>query len=320
MIKNISLAFVSILFGILFISCDKNTSPSGSITTPVITKVVIDDGWEDKRKYTLPKLPDTLSFAGEKIPMDSEDIRDRLTREMVVQVNFHSRTLLMLKRLGKWEEVIRQELKKNDMPEDFLYLAIAESELNNEITSGKGAAGMWQFMPASAREYGLIVTETVDQRRNPFLATKAACEYLKESKKQFGTWVNAMASYNRGRRGLQNALTGQKQTDYLNLFMNQETSRYVFRILAMKLVYGDPIKYGFHLEEEMKSKRFTFKTVGIKPGKYNAVDLAASYGLSFKTLKDYNPWVRDTKNYKIKLKDSIQLYLPIDAELVSKEK
>lgn len=317
MIKNVSLTVLCLTFACVFVSCEKNTSPSGGAKAPEIIQPLGHEFWEENKRYTLPTLPDSLFFAGEQIPMEREDIRDRLTREMVVQVNFHSRTLLMLKKLGKWEKVIKAELKKNNMPEDFLYLAIAESELNNEITSNKGAAGMWQFMPKSAREYGLIVDETVDQRRNPFLATEAACKYLKESKKQFGSWVNAMASYNRGRRGLQDALTGQEQTNYLNLFMNQETARYVFRILAMKLVYGNPNDYGFYLDDEMKSKEFTYKTVTLKPGKYNAVELGNSYGLSFKTLKEYNPWIRDTRGYKIKLKKPIELYLPKEVKGIS---
>ena len=264
----------------------------------------------EPKLHGLPHLPDTLYFAGERIPLEREDVRDKLMKELVIQVNFHSRTLLMLRTLGKWEETIRKELVKNEMPEDFLYLAIAESELDNEIISHKGAAGMWQFMPKSGRELGLVVNSSIDQRRDPFLATEAASKYLKKSKEKFGSWVNAMASYNRGREGFRKALEGQEQKSYFDLFMNKETSRYVFRILAMKLVYGSPTEYGFNVPVNERMKVFSFKEDTLKAGKYNTIELAKEKNVTFSTLKEYNSWIRDTKSYKLTVVKNVILRLP----------
>ena len=285
---------------------EKNTTIE-NVKEPVVTTA------KEKHlvKYKLPELPDELFFAGEKIPLEKEEVRNKLMRELIIHSNRHSKTLIMLKEINYWEDYIKQILTKNNVSEDFFYLAIAESELDNNIESPAKAMGMWQLMEATAKEYGLIINKEIDERRNPEKATKAACDYLKEAKSKFGSWSSAAASYNRGMNGLRNALMEQKVESIYDLYLNRETSRYMYRILSLKLILENPLKYGFDVKEIETNRPVSFEKVLLPKGEYNTVDLAKQNNVTFAELKKYNPWLVDVKSYKLKNDfDSLFICLP----------
>lgn len=262
-------------------------------------------------KYKLPELPQELFFAGEKIPLEKEEVKNKLMRELIIHSNRHSKTLIMLKEINYWEGYIKQILKENNVSEDFFYLAIAESELDNNIESPAKAMGMWQLMEATAKEYGLIINQEIDERRNPEKATVVACDYLKDAKTKFGSWSSAAASYNRGMNGLNNALTEQKVDNIYDLYLNNETSRYIYRILSLKLILENPQKYGFDVKKEETNSAISFEKVLLPKGEYNTVDLAKQNNVTFAELKKYNPWLVDVKSYKLKNDfDSLFICLP----------
>ncbi|MCD6543799.1 MAG: lytic transglycosylase domain-containing protein, partial [Flavobacteriaceae bacterium] len=195
------------------------------------------------------KIPDNLNFAGERVPVEKEDIKERIDRELLVNTYWQSNGLLYFKRSHKFFPVIEPILKKYGIPDDFKYLALIESGLQN-VTSPAGAKGFWQLMPATAKEYGLEVNSNVDERYNLEKSTIAACQYLLESKEQFGNWTLVAASYNAGKRGISRRIEAQKVTDYYDLLLVDETARYLPRIVAVKEIISNPKKYGFIFEKE----------------------------------------------------------------------
>ncbi|MBC5772570.1 transglycosylase SLT domain-containing protein [Pontibacter sp. KCTC 32443] len=237
-------------------------------------------------------VPSSLSFAGEPVPLHVPDVAERLDRELLVNSYLHATTLLGLKRMQRYEPEIRAILKENDIPEDFIYLALAES-LFGQVTSPAGAAGFWQLMPDTARGYGLIVNSEVDERFHVRKATFAAIKYLKSAKNRFGSWTNAAASYNRGMGGLDRALEQQGVQSYYDLYLNDETSRYMFRILALKEILGNPQKYKFELPEGAGYQPLPTRTVKVTATIPNLADYALQQGTNYKTLRLYNPWIKD---------------------------
>lgn len=248
----------------------------------------------------LPALPESFSFAGEEMPLSDPEVRDRLEQALIVYMYSHNNTLTLLKRIPQWKPVIMEILKEEGVPEDFFYLAIAESSLNEYARSSAGAVGMWQFMEAAGKENGLEITKHVDERRDPFLATRKACAYLKKAYQKFGSWTLAAASYNRGMAGLQRALEGQKVNDFYQLFLNPETYRYVFSIAAAKIVSDNPEAYGFFMTEEQKLKPWAFDTIEVTKDIPDLADFAASHQLTYLQLKRYNPWL-DGNDYSLKV-------------------
>lgn len=244
-------------------------------------------------------IPDKLYFAGELIPLERSDVREKLELELLSNAYRHSRTLLILKKLGRWESQIKSILRENGIPEDFFYLAIAESELDNNVNSPVGAAGMWQFMKSTAKEYNLIVDNYVDQRRDPILATKAACQYLKDAYAKFGDWSLVMASYNSGIGGISKKLEEQKVTSYFDLNLNEETSRYVYRILAFKLISQYPEKYGYFVPTNERYKPLQYTEVKITTNIPNLVEFAKSYNTTYDMLRLYNPWLNNRSSYEL---------------------
>ena len=190
------------------------------------------------------KIPDTVHFAGEKIPLTSPDLRERMDRELLVNTYWQSNTLLLIKRANKFFPKIEQILKNEEIPDDFKYLTLIESGLQN-VTSPSGAKGFWQIMRNTGIEMGLEINSNVDERYNLSLSTKTACKYIKKAKNKFGTWTLAAASYNRGISGIQKNLNFQEVDNYFDLRLGSETSRYIFRILAIKEIIENPVKYGF---------------------------------------------------------------------------
>lgn len=244
-----------------------------------------------EKGYRPPAMPDALSFAGEPVPLHLPDVAERLDKELLISTYSHYRTLLGLKRMQQYVPEIKRLLQENDVPEDFIYLALAES-LFGHVTSPVGAAGFWQLMPDTARGYGMIVNGEVDERFHVEKATLAACRYLKTAKKRFGTWTNAAASYNRGMGGLSRALKKQGVDSYYDLYLNAETSRYMFRILALKEVLGNPEKYGFDFSEEYGYNALPSRPFIVTSTIADLPAFALEQGTNYKTLRYYNPWIK----------------------------
>lgn len=238
--------------------------------------------------------PEDLSFCGEAVPMNKIDVRERLDRELLVNTYWQSNSVLAHKRAHRWFPVIEPILAREGVPDDLKYIALTESGLTNVI-SPVGATGYWQFMKETGIAYGLRVDEEVDERYNVVRSTEAACRYLKASKERFGSWAMAAAGYNLGHGGLEKQVGRQSTKDYFNLLLPEETSRYVFRILAMKAIITDPERYGFHLREKDLYPQYNTRSVSITGPIENLNDFAVRQGTDYKTLKLLNPWLRDIK-------------------------
>lgn len=240
------------------------------------------------------KIPKGLTFAGEKVPTERHDIRERMDRELLVNTYWQSNGLLMMKRANKYFPIIEPLLKKYGIPDDFKYLAVAESGLQNN-SSPAGASGFWHFLRGSAREYGLEVNKNVDERYNLELATKVAAEYLKKSKERFGSWTLAAAAYNAGNARISRRLKTQQVDDYYDVLLNSETSRYVFRIVALKEIMSNPKKYGFEFDKEDLYTLPKTRTVKVDTAIANIASFAKGFGTNYKELKLHNPWLRENK-------------------------
>lgn len=239
-------------------------------------------------------LPENLDFAGERVPIEDPDVYERLDREFLVNTYWQSNGLLLLKRANKYFPIIEPILKRNNIPDDFKYLALIESGLTNAV-SPSGASGFWQFMKAAAQEYGLEVTDQVDERYHIEKATQAACDYFKKAKRSTGSWTMAAAAYNDGIAGMNKQTSFQQTNNYYDLWLNTETSRYVFRILAVKEIMKHPKKYGFIFEKKHLYNELPTYNVMIDSTIENLTDFAKTYNITYKDLKIYNPWLRDRK-------------------------
>ncbi|PTN07896.1 lytic transglycosylase domain-containing protein [Mangrovibacterium marinum] len=253
-------------------------------------------------------VPSKLTFMGEPVPLEYFDVRESLDRELLVNANFHSQTLRFLKLAPRYMEIIKPILKADTVPEDFAYLALAESGFNEKALSPAGAVGFWQFMKGTATDYGLEINPQVDERYHLEKSTKAACEYLKDSYRRYGSWTLVAASYNAGRNHIDRQLERQKVSSYYDLLLGEETSRYVFRILALKLIMENPRKYGFDIRENEVYPRWRFNTVTLNGPVASFADFAKEHGTNYKILKMLNPWLRDDnlinskrKTYTIKV-------------------
>lgn len=254
-------------------------------------------------------FPTAVDFAGETTPLNIADVNERFDRELLVNANLHASTILILKRANRAFPIIEPILKKNGVPDDFKYLAVIESGLINAVSSA-GARGVWQFMPETAKEKGMEVNEFVDERYHLEKATEAACKYLLSAKDKFGSWTLAAASYNGGMTGVNKQIEIQKVTNYYDLLLNDETSRYVFRILALKEIMKNPEKFGFEVPKQELYAIFPTRTIEVDSTITNLADFAISQGINYKILKIYNPWLRDSKlENKTGKKYSIQIPL-----------
>ncbi len=235
-----------------------------------------------------------FDFAGEKVPMKNPDARERLDRELLVNTYWQSSTLLNMKNAGKFFPVIEPILAKNGIPDDFKYLSVAESNLRNE-TSSAGAKGFWQFMTETGKYYGLEINNEVDERYHIEKATEAACKYILDYKKRFGSWTMAAAAYNVGGTRLAKEIAAQKAEDYYGLNLNIETSRYVFRLIAIKEIMQRPRDFGFYLEEDEIYRPQDFDEAVVDGPIDNWGDFAARHGISYRALKYCNPWLISEK-------------------------
>lgn len=249
---------------------------------------------KDVKEETVSDFPVKLDFSGEETPLKISDVKERLDRELLVNVNLHASTILAIKRANRAFPVIETILKKNGIPDDFKYLAVIESGLVN-VVSPAGARGIWQFMPETAKERGMEVTENVDQRYDLEKSTEAACSYFLSAKTKFGSWTLAAASYNGGMTGVNKQIGIQKVSNYYDLLLTEETSRYVFRILALKEIMENPVKYGFTLASEDLYSALPTRKIEIDSSITDLADFAKSEGINYKILKIHNPWLRETK-------------------------
>jgi len=247
-------------------------------------------GNESTYKVYALELPDTLSFSGEKVPLEYPDIRERLDKELLVNTYWQSNTMLLIKRAHKYFPRIEKILEEEGIPDDFKYLAIIESGLEN-VRSPKGAKGFWQLMRGTAREYGLEVNSNVDERYHLELSTRVACRYLKKAKKRFGSWTLAAASFNRGMYGVDSELKRQQVANYYDLLLNRETSRYVFRIHAVKEIISHPEHYGFVFEQQDLYNEIPVRRVGLDTAITNIASFSKQMGVNYKILKIHNPWL-----------------------------
>lgn len=239
-------------------------------------------------------FPVSIDFAGENTPLNVSDVKERFERELLVNANLDATTLLIIKRANRAFPIIEPILKNNNIPDDFKYLAVIESGLVNAV-SPAGAKGVWQFMPETAKEKGLEVNEIVDERYHLEKSTEAACKYLLDAKRKFGSWTLAAASYNGGMTGVNKQIDIQKVTSYYDLLLNEETSRYVFRILALKEIMKNPKLYGFEIESKELYKNIPTRKLEIDSTITDLASFSIAQGINYKILKIHNPWLRDKK-------------------------
>ncbi len=253
------------------------------------------------------KIPSDLSFSGERVPLEIPDVYERMDRELLVNTYWQSNALLYIKRANKYFPIIEPILAKNGIPNDFKYLALIESGLTN-ATSPAGAKGVWQILKNTARENGLEVNSNVDERFNLEKATEVACKYFNKAYDKFHSWSLVAASYNAGRSGISRQLEKQQVNSYYDLLLGEETSRYVFRIIAAKEILSHPKKYGFIFEkQDLYLNRPTY-TVEVDSVITNIANFAKRYNLNYKEFKILNPWLRENKlNNASKKKYEIRL-------------
>jgi membrane-bound lytic murein transglycosylase D len=295
------LVFVGLLGIVLVFTFSTSTKPktpfAGSFTASGVT------------------IPAKIEFAGEKLPLDYFDVREALERELLVNSYWHSQTLMLIKRSTRYFGTIEPILKKNNIPDDFKYLALAESGFQN-VTSPAGAVGFWQFIPGTAKDYNLEVNAEVDERYNIEKSTEAACRFLSESYNLYKSWSMAAASYNMGRKNLSKQIERQYTNNYFDILLNEETARYVFRIVALKLILSDPAKYGFELAKDEFYQPIPSTDVVVSGPIPDLAKFAFEKGTNYKILKLLNPWLRDNvltnkdgKRYVIKIpKEGIREY------------
>jgi hypothetical protein len=257
-----------------------------------------------KQNISPPPFPAEASFCGEKVPVEYFDVRESLGRELNSLSYWHSSMIYTIQLTGRYIGYIENMLKQYGLPDDLKYLCITESNLQNVVSPSK-AAGFWQFLPGTAKEFGLQITPEIDERYNLEKSTKAACEYLKAAHSKFGNWTLAAASYNVGMAHITNQLDIQKQTSYYNLHLNQETIRYVYRAVAYKLIMTDPQRYGFHIPPKSKFEPLSYREVDVA-GPIDWVAFAAKNGTNYKVLKILNPWIMSVKlttnkSYRVKI-------------------
>jgi membrane-bound lytic murein transglycosylase D len=286
--------FPYLLFSLLLLSCQSEKEQTKKEEVAVSSPT------------QLPELPKEMSFCGVKVKLTDEDIRERLDREVLTNAYFQSATIQIIKRANRYFPEIEKILKAEGIPDDFKYLAVIESNLQQAV-SPAGAVGFWQFMPETSKEYQLRIDGEVDERMHIEKSTHAACKYLKNAFAEFNDWFLAAASYNRGMGGVRSDLKWQGATTYFDMHLNPETARYVYRILAMKLIMEQPEKYGFTIRKTDLYKPFETKVVVLKATIENLAEWALSKGTNYKILVKLNPWILGNK---LSVRSPLKILLP----------
>ena len=267
----------------------KNESPNR-----IKNDTLIDKNTSDNYEIKALKIPAEMEFAGERVPLEKADIKERIDRELLVNTYWQSNGLLLFKRVHKYFPIIEPILDKHGIPNDFKYLAVIESGLQN-VTSPAGAKGFWQIMKATGRENGLEVNTNVDERYHLEKATEVACIYLKNAKEKFGSWTMAAAAYNAGISGIARKIETQKVTDYYDLLLAEETKRYVPRMVAVKEILNHPEKYGFVFEEEDLYTLAPTRLIEVDTAIADIARFSKDLGINYKIMKLHNPWLRENK-------------------------
>ena len=303
-IKNI-LAVIGFLFviGSLIYAVQDKPSQNEMVLKEHNAKKNINNGYQ----IGAIEIPKDLNFAGEAVPLEDPEVLERVDREFLVNTYWQSNALLLMKRANKYFPIIEPILAKNGIPDDFKYLAVAESGLQN-VVSHAGATGFWQILKGTGREYGLEVNSNVDERYHIEKSTQVACDYLNKWKSRFKNWTLTAAAYNAGPAGIQKYMNTQKVDDYYDLLLVEETGRYLFRIMAIKEIISNPDKYGFNVEQSDFYTAVPTFTVQINEPVADWADFAAKYEINYKILKRHNPWLREAhlnnvskKNYVIEI-------------------
>ena len=263
----------------------------------------------DYNVYALP-IPTNIDFAGESVPLENPDIKERLDRELLVNTYWQSNALLLFKRANKYFPIIEPILQEEGVPDDFKYLAVIESGLTQAVSPAR-ATGFWQILKVTGKEYGLEVNDNVDERYHIEKSTRAACKYLKRAKQRFGNWTSAAAAYNAGPAGISNRYKSQNVNSYYDLLLGQETGRYVFRILALKEIMSHPKQYGFNYRAQDLYDFIPTYKVGVDTAVTDFVKFAEGYGINYKILKIHNPWLREPH---LNNKSRKQYYIDIPKE------
>ncbi|MFK7786266.1 MAG: transglycosylase SLT domain-containing protein [Crocinitomicaceae bacterium] len=242
----------------------------------------------------IPQIPEKMSLFGEDIQLDNFDIRERLDKEIIVNTYFHSSTIQILKKANRYFPMIEKILAEEGIPDDMKYLCVIESALN-QATSPSGAKGFWQFMPAAGKENGLLISKEVDERFHIEKSTRAACSYLKTAKRNFKDWISASASYNCGIGGLKKVMKAQQAENFFDLYMNRETTRYVFRIMALKLLMESPAEYGFDPAKLELYEPIETRQIQVEESISDLALWAKANGSNLRMLKILNPWLISNK-------------------------
>lgn len=295
------------LIGLSFITC-KSYSPQ---ILPSSSDAAIQSS--NPHYYSDVYLPDTMSLAGEAVPLQRQDVQEALMKELITNAYLHSHTIQLLQTAPRVFKQIEPILKKNGIPDDFKYLAVIESRLNPQAVSPAGAVGVWQFLKGTGKEYGLEINQEIDERYHLEKSTQAATAYLKKAYEKFGSWTLAAASYNAGQAMITRQMDLQKESNYYDLLLGEETGRYVFRILALKQIMTHPELYHFKVHQIYAPE--TTETIEVKGSVKSWADFAQEHGITYKTLKRFNPWLRktDLKNphhqtYEILIPQKKELY------------
>ena len=293
-----TIIFLSILISFTFLSfsIDRSSTDKNHSAAVIL----------DYNVYSIP-MPEELEFSGESVPLNIPDIKERMDRELLVNTYWQSNGFLMFKRAHKYFPIIEPILESYGVPDDFKYLAMIESGLQN-VTSPAGAKGFWQIMKSTGREYGLEINSNVDERYNLILSTKAACEYLIKAKKKYGSWTLSAAAYNAGMNRISSELERQAVDNYYDMLLGQETGRYIFRIVAVKEITNNPKKYGFNFSEIDLYGYPSTHTVKVDTAVTDLVKFAEKFNLNYKQLKIHNPWLKEAfLNNKSRKKYDIEI-------------
>jgi membrane-bound lytic murein transglycosylase D len=287
---------------LIIFSCSNNT-PRTKIKKSIVQNT--------QEPFILPDLPSKIKFANAYYSIEDIDVKEKLDREILVNTYLQSSTSMIIKRTKRWFPILEKILKEEKIPDDFKYLAVIESALTQAV-SPVGAQGFWQFMPYTAKEYNLKITPEIDERLDIVKSTRAACAYLRKAKDTLKDWALAAASYNRGIGGVQRDLKWQKATSYFDMEQNSETGRYFYRILALKIILENQVKYGYNIPDYQKYPVIKTKAYKVTQSIPNLSDWALQRGSNFKILRLLNPWILKT-HLTIK-KDTFSLLLPLPSE------
>jgi len=247
--------------------------------------------FKDNIKVFAVSIPSKINFAGDAVPLDRFYVQEAVERELTVNTYFHSSSILLIKKANRWFPVIEPILKKHNIPEDFKYLAVAESGLDN-VVSPAGATGFWQIMKQTGREYGLEINEDIDQRYDLELSTEVACQYFTKAYDKYGSWALVAASYNAGMSRISEEMERQQHDNYYDMIFGEETGRYVYRIIALKVLLENPNESGFYIRKKDLYKPFKLKKITVDTTINDIPAFAKSFELNYKEFKIYNPWIR----------------------------